>query len=305
MSPAKQKTFQAAADKAIAWSAARAPEARGGARRRLQEAGPRGLHAGRQRVPRVRAEGVPRLRPGQELAAGHAREDQRAVVVPAGAARTAPDAAPSGIAGEDPGTPCFDKLAAGCAARGERRRGLLAVMFVAFLRPDRLPLLLQLPDRLDVRAVASSPGCGWCCWGAAFVVKESEEIRFDLIYGAVGPAGAPRAWASSPAVALIVLYRASRCRPPSSYVTLHEGREDRLPQDPLRLAVLDLRASSPSPSSSATSGSCGSCCAARRPKALDSDQGELRPMNPASPFSLALVAHRRRSACSGCRSATR
>ena len=24
-------------------------------------------------------------------------------------------------------------------------------------------------------------------WGAAFVVKESEEIRFDLIYGAVGP----------------------------------------------------------------------------------------------------------------------
>ena len=48
MAPAKQKAFQAAADKAIAWSTAEHLKKRGGARRRLQEAGPRRLHAGRR-----------------------------------------------------------------------------------------------------------------------------------------------------------------------------------------------------------------------------------------------------------------
>ena len=43
-------------------------------------------------------------------------------------------------------------------------------------------------------------------WGAAFVVKESEEIRFDLIYGAVGAARAAASRASSPAVAIVVLF---------------------------------------------------------------------------------------------------
>ena len=42
-------------------------------------------------------------------------------------------------------------------------------------------------------------------WGAAFVVTEREEIRFDLIYGAVG-ARVRRIMAIVTAIALIVLY---------------------------------------------------------------------------------------------------
>ena len=42
-------------------------------------------------------------------------------------------------------------------------------------------------------------------WGAAFVVREEEEIRFDLIYGAVGP-GARRIMLLISAFALIFLY---------------------------------------------------------------------------------------------------
>ncbi len=77
MSPAKQKSFQAAVDKAINWSADRAPEARGRAGRGLQEAGPRRLHARSQRLPHLRAEGLPRVRRGEGMAEGHAGEGQR------------------------------------------------------------------------------------------------------------------------------------------------------------------------------------------------------------------------------------
>ena len=42
--------------------------------------------------------------------------------------------------------------------------------------------------------------------GAAFVVKESEEIRFDLVSARLGRARAHRAWASSSRVAVVVLY---------------------------------------------------------------------------------------------------
>jgi len=45
-------------------------------------------------------------------------------------------------------------------------------------------------------------------WGAAFVLREREEIRFDVIYGAVGPASR-RVMAAITAVALIVLYLVS------------------------------------------------------------------------------------------------
>ena len=42
-------------------------------------------------------------------------------------------------------------------------------------------------------------------WGAAFVVTEAEEIRFDLIYSAVG-ARTRRIMAIATAVAILVLY---------------------------------------------------------------------------------------------------
>ena len=42
-------------------------------------------------------------------------------------------------------------------------------------------------------------------WGAAFVISEREEIRFDIIYGAVGPGGR-RIMSLITAAALITLY---------------------------------------------------------------------------------------------------
>lgn len=45
-------------------------------------------------------------------------------------------------------------------------------------------------------------------WGAAFVVRESDEIRFDIIYGSVGP-NARRLMAAIAAIALVALYALS------------------------------------------------------------------------------------------------
>src|SRR6266571_2975015 len=45
-------------------------------------------------------------------------------------------------------------------------------------------------------------------WGAAFVVKESEEIRFDLVYGAAGPR-ARRVMGIITALSIVILYAAS------------------------------------------------------------------------------------------------
>ena len=109
----------------------RAPEARGGARRRLPEAGPAGLRAGPERLPRARAEGLPRLRRGEGVAEGDAREDQRAEVMRVTPGRSGGLAAPAG---------------------GERRRGHARGDVRRLHHADRLPLLLQLPDRLDLRA---------------------------------------------------------------------------------------------------------------------------------------------------------
>jgi C4-dicarboxylate transporter DctQ subunit len=81
---------------------------------------------------------------------------------------------------------------------------MLAVMFAAFI--------LQITFRYFFGF-----GTGWTnelslvlwiwlvLWGAAFVVREEEEIRFDLIYGAVGPR-AQRAMFLLAALSLIFLY---------------------------------------------------------------------------------------------------
>lgn len=81
---------------------------------------------------------------------------------------------------------------------------MLAVMFLAFL--------LQIVSRY----VLNWP-IGWTSeltvimwiwmvlWGAGFVVREDEEIRFDLIYGAVG-GRTRRIMAIVTAVAILVLY---------------------------------------------------------------------------------------------------
>jgi C4-dicarboxylate transporter, DctQ subunit len=81
---------------------------------------------------------------------------------------------------------------------------MLAVMFFAFI------------IQIFFRYVANFP-VGWTqelsvilwlwlvLFGAAFVVREREEIRFDIIYGAVGP-NARRIMCVITAVALIALY---------------------------------------------------------------------------------------------------
>ncbi len=63
--------------------------------------------------------------------------------------------------------------------------GLLAVMFVAFIVQIVFRYLFNFP----VGWTSELSVLTWLwlvLWGAAFVVKESEEIRFDLIYGAAG-----------------------------------------------------------------------------------------------------------------------
>src|SRR3981189_2747720 len=64
--------------------------------------------------------------------------------------------------------------------------GLLAVMFVAFMVQIVFRYFLNFP--IGWTSELSVITWLWLVlWGAAFVVKESEEIRFDLVYGAAGP----------------------------------------------------------------------------------------------------------------------
>jgi C4-dicarboxylate transporter DctQ subunit len=81
---------------------------------------------------------------------------------------------------------------------------LLAVMFLAFLVQIAFRYALDLP----VGWTHETSVIAWIwlvLWGAAFVVREPDEIRFDLIYGAVRPS-ARRIMCIVSAAALIVLY---------------------------------------------------------------------------------------------------
>lgn len=81
---------------------------------------------------------------------------------------------------------------------------LLATMFVAFIVQIVFRYLFNFPIGWTSELTVIT----WLwlvLWGAAFVVSESEEIRFDLVYGTVGP-GARRMMAIVTAVAVLVLY---------------------------------------------------------------------------------------------------
>jgi TRAP-type C4-dicarboxylate transport system permease small subunit len=81
---------------------------------------------------------------------------------------------------------------------------LLLTMFVAFLVQIAFRYLFDFPIGWTSEVTVIT----WLwlvLWGAAFVVTEAEEIRFDLIYSAV-PARARRIMAIVTAVALLVLY---------------------------------------------------------------------------------------------------
>ena len=77
-------------------------------------------------------------------------------------------------------------------------------MFAAFLLQIAFRYLLGLPIGWT-HEISVVLWLWLVLWGAAFVVSEREEIRFDIIYGAVGP-GPRRVMALISAVALIALY---------------------------------------------------------------------------------------------------
>ncbi|WP_088347124.1 MULTISPECIES: TRAP transporter small permease subunit [Rhodomicrobium] len=81
---------------------------------------------------------------------------------------------------------------------------LLAVMFLAFIVQIVFRYLMNFPIGWTSELTVIT----WLwlvLWGAAFVVAEAEEIRFDLIYGAVGKR-ARRVLAIITALAMLVLY---------------------------------------------------------------------------------------------------
>mgnify|MGYP003693597323 CR=1 FL=1 len=167
MPPAKQKAFQAAADKAIAWSAAehlkREAELADSFRKRGLEIYTPDVKAFRE----LRAEGLPRLRRGEET--GRRACSRRSTLC---RYRSAVSLTESRGLAAPPG--------------GETSpRRLLAVMFVAFILQIAFRYFFNFP--IGWTSELSVITWLWLVlWGAAFVVKESEEIRFDLVYSAAG-----------------------------------------------------------------------------------------------------------------------
>lgn len=84
---------------------------------------------------------------------------------------------------------------------------MLAAMFAAFLLQIAFRYLLGLPIGWT-HEISVVLWLWLVLWGAAFVVSEREEIRFDIIYGAVGP-GPRRVMALISAFAVIALYSIS------------------------------------------------------------------------------------------------
>ncbi|HUQ26486.1 MAG TPA: TRAP transporter small permease subunit [Burkholderiales bacterium] len=85
--------------------------------------------------------------------------------------------------------------------------GMLAVMFVAFLLQIVFRYLFNLPVGWSSELTVIM----WLwlvLWGSAFVLTEKEEIRFDLIYSAVGPR-ARIGMAILFSLAIVILYGAS------------------------------------------------------------------------------------------------
>ena len=85
--------------------------------------------------------------------------------------------------------------------------GLLGIMFLAFIGQIVARYFFGFPTgwMSELTVIA------WLwmvLWGSAFVLKESEEIRFDLVYSAAGPR-VRRAMGIAASVSLLVLYGAS------------------------------------------------------------------------------------------------
>ena len=101
----------------------------------------------------------------------------------------------------------------GKAANWLRRRAedllaaLLGIMFVAFLLQIAFRYLLNWPVgwTFELTVIAWLWGV---LWGAAFLIREREEVRFDLLYGAFGGRARRRAGICT-GVAIVALYAVS------------------------------------------------------------------------------------------------
>ena len=84
---------------------------------------------------------------------------------------------------------------------------LLAVMFAAFM----VQIVFRYFFNFPIGWTSELSVITWLwlvLWGAAFVVKESEEIRFDLFYSSVAPR-TRRAMGIITGISIVVLYAAS------------------------------------------------------------------------------------------------
>ena len=113
--------------------------------------------------------------------------------------------------------PFLDNAAGWLHRRAENfLAAMLAVMFIAFIVQIVFRYVLNFP--IGWSSELSVIMWLWgVLWGAAFVMKESEEIRFDIIYGAAGR-NLRRAMGIVTGIALLVLYIMS-FQPSLDYVT--------------------------------------------------------------------------------------
>src|SRR6266851_4842411 len=125
--------------------------------------------------------------------------------MPAGRAR---GRRPAGLGGDKTMNPFFGKAGAWLLRRAENfAAGLLAVMFVAFIVQIVFRYLFNFP--IGWTSELSVITWLWLVlWGSAFVLREREEIRFDLIYGAAGRR-TRIAMGIIFALAIVILYGAS------------------------------------------------------------------------------------------------
>jgi TRAP-type C4-dicarboxylate transport system permease small subunit len=92
-----------------------------------------------------------------------------------------------------------------------RAENILAAMLAAMFGVFILQIVFRYVANLPIGWTHEISVALWLwlvLFGAAFVVSEREEIRFDIVYGAVGP-GARRGMCVITAVALVVLYTVS------------------------------------------------------------------------------------------------
>jgi len=105
-------------------------------------------------------------------------------------------------------TPALQALAGWCYRRAENvLAAMLAVMFAAFI----IQIVFRYFANLPIGWTQELTVILWIwlvLWGAAFVVRETEEVRFDILYATAGPK-ARRIMCVITAVALVGLYGVS------------------------------------------------------------------------------------------------